>query len=223
MHLRTIQLSAVMGIGLLLFTACFTTQPQQTGGAAPGAATAPTQPAQTGAPKKYSSAPAMTIDKAKKYQAVLATTEGTITIDLLAQDAPTTVNNFVFLAKDRYYDGVKFHRILKGFMIQGGDPSGDGTGGPGYRFPDEPVKLDYKPGIVAMANAGPNTNGSQFFIMHGDYTGKLPKSYTIFGQVSSGLEVVDKIANTPVGPGSSGEASKPQRDQVITSIQIKEQ
>src|SRR5579864_5863573 len=141
----------------------------------------------------------MTLDEGKRYSATLQTSEGALTIDLLADQAPNTVNNFVFLAREGYYDGVPFHRIIKGFMVQTGDPTGTGSGGPGYRFADEPVRLRYTKGIVAMANAGPNTNGSQFFIVHGDDVG-LPPNYTIFGRVREGLDVLDKIANTPVGP-----------------------
>ena len=173
-------------------------------------------------PKQYSAQPPMAIDANKQYTAMLKTTEGDITVDLLTKDAPATVNNFVFLAKDNFYDGVKFHRIIKGFMVQTGDPKGNGTGGPGYRFNDEKVTLDYKPGIVAMANAGPNTNGSQFFIMHGDYSGRLPKNYTIFGQVTGGQDVVDKIANTPVRASASGEASTPTKDVLINDVVITE-
>jgi len=173
-------------------------------------------------PKQYNTPPPMTIDSNKQYTATLKTTEGDITVDLLAKDAPLTVNNFVFLAKDNFYDGVKFHRIIKGFMVQTGDPQGNGTGGPGYRFNDEKVTLDYKPGIVAMANAGPNTNGSQFFVMHGDHSGRLPKNYTIFGQVTGGLDVVDKIANVPVRAGTGGEASTPTREVLINDVVITE-
>ena len=172
--------------------------------------------------KRYDSPPAMTVDPNKGYTATLKTTEGDITVQLLAKDAPATVNNFVFLAKDHFYDGVKFHRIIKGFMVQTGDPAGNGTGGPGYRFNDEKVTKDYTPGTLAMANAGPNTNGSQFFIMHGDYTGRLPKSYTIFGQVVAGQDVVDKIASTPVGPSSAGEISSPTKDIRINEVVIQE-
>ena len=167
--------------------------------------------------KTYPAQPAMTIDAKKQYTAILHTTEGDIQIQFFPQDAPITVNNFVFLARDHFYDGVKFHRVIKGFMVQTGDPQGNGTGGPGYRFQDEPITKDYKPGIVAMANAGPNTNGSQFFIMHGDHSGRLPKSYTIFGQVVVGQDVVDKIANTPV----QGEA--PAKTILINSVDIQEQ
>lgn len=116
------------------------------------------------------------------------TTKGEVVFELLDGEAPKTVSNFVALAKSGYYDGLTFHRYVPGFVIQGGDPSGNGTGGPGYKFEDEPVKLDYDAGIVAMANAGPNTNGSQFFIMLEDVP--LDKLYTIFGRVTSGLDVV---------------------------------
>lgn len=149
--------------------------------------------------------PTINTNQVKKNNMVtLETNYGKIVIELYADDAPNTVNNFVTLAQKGFYDGLTFHRVIKGFMIQGGDPNGNGTGGPGYQFPDElnPVtasyKAGYKRGVVAMANAGPNTNGSQFFIMHQDYP--LPHSYTIFGHVVSGQDVVDKIANVQTGP-----------------------
>jgi cyclophilin family peptidyl-prolyl cis-trans isomerase len=144
--------------------------------------------------KNYGAVPAMSIDAKKSYSATLETSEGTMVIDLFPGDAPQTVNNFVFLARDGFYDGVVFHRVIEGFMIQGGDPTGTGMGGPGYKFQDEPVKRKYLRGTVAMANAGPNTNGSQFFIMHRDYP--LPPNYTIFGMLRSGEQVLDTIATT---------------------------
>jgi cyclophilin family peptidyl-prolyl cis-trans isomerase len=162
----------------------------------------------------------MTIDPNKTYTATIKTTEGDLTADLFVKDAPTTVNNFVFLANQHFYDNVKFHRIIKGFMAQTGDPTGSGAGGPGYRFNDEPVKRKYLRGTLAMANAGPNTNGSQFFIMHQDYP--LPPNYTIFGQVTDGLDVLDKIANTPVTAGRGGEISVPTNDVRIQSVTIQE-
>lgn len=125
------------------------------------------------------------------YTAILTTSLGDITIEL-KNNVPNTTNNFVFLAQKGFYDGVIFHRVIPGFMIQGGDPTGTGMGGPGYKFEDEPFEGEYKRGIVAMANAGPNTNGSQFFIMHADYP--LPPNYVIFGEVTSGMETVDQIA-----------------------------
>ncbi|AHB40298.1 MAG: hypothetical protein ACD_25C00120G0008 [uncultured bacterium] len=162
--------------------------------------------------------PKMIIDSTKKYSAVMATTEGVIKIDLYADKTPITVNNFVSLSKDSFYNNVIFHRVLKGFMIQGGDPEGTGSGGPGYSFADEPFDGEYTRGTIAMANAGPNTNGSQFFIMHKDYP--LQKNYVIFGKVSEGLEVVDKIAEADVTVSSSGEASKPVKPVKILSIEI---
>ncbi|MCX6023759.1 MAG: peptidylprolyl isomerase [Chloroflexi bacterium] len=173
--------------------------------------------------KQYPAAPEMKIDVKKTYSAVLHTSEGDIAINLYPEDAPNTVNNFVFLARDKFYDGVKFHRVIKNFMAQTGDPKGDGTGGPGYQFKDEPIKQDYERGIVAMANAGPNTNGSQFFIMHADRSkGGLPKNYVIFGKVAddAGLATLDKIAAIPVAPSRSGEPSAPTRPITITSVDI---
>ncbi|MDO8673942.1 MAG: peptidylprolyl isomerase [Dehalococcoidia bacterium] len=173
-------------------------------------------------PKQYNAPPPMTVDPKKSYKATLHTSVGDIQVELLPGEAPNTVNNFVFLARDGFYSNVKFHRIIKGFMAQTGDPTGTGSGGPGYRFADEPVTRDYKKGTVAMANAGKNTNGSQFFIMHADYA--LPKNYTIFGQVSgkADLEVLDSIASTPVRVSAMGEMSSPAQDIQITSIDIAE-
>jgi cyclophilin family peptidyl-prolyl cis-trans isomerase len=147
------------------------------------------------AAKQYSAAPALTIDLNKTYTATIVTSAGTLSVEFFPADAPVTVNNFVFLAREGYYENVIFHRVISGFMIQGGDPTGTGRGGPGYKFADEPVRRKYTRGTLAMANAGPNTNGSQFFIMHTDYN--LPPSYTIFGKVTSGEEVIDKIASAP--------------------------
>ena len=147
--------------------------------------------------KQYPAPPPLAIDAAKRYTATLETSAGTMTAELLPGEAPLTVNNFVFLAGEGFYDGVVFHRVIAGFMIQGGDPTGTGSGGPGYRFRDEPVRLGYKRGTLAMANAGPNTNGSQFFIMHADYG--LPPNYTIFGRLTAGHDVLDAIATAPKG------------------------
>jgi len=161
----------------------------------------------------------MQIDKNKKYTATIDTSQGTMKADLFAADAPLTVNNFVFLARQGYYDGVTFHRVINNFMVQTGDPTGTGTGGPGYRFNDEPVTRNYDRGTLAMANAGPNTNGSQFFIVHKDYP--LPKNYTIFGKVTDGLDTLDKIATTPTGPGQGGNDT-PKSPISINSITIEE-
>ncbi|MDF2679099.1 MAG: peptidylprolyl isomerase [Brevibacillus sp.] len=182
-------------------------------------------PGPTGA-KKYEKAPAMQIDKAKSYQAKISTTMGDITVDLFAKDAPVAVNNFVFLAKDKFYDGVTFHRIIKDFMIQTGDPLGSGIGGPGYTFEDELNNgHNYEVGVVAMANAGPNTNGSQFFIGTGkDVEGlKNSPNYTIFGKVSGGMDVVQKIAGTKVKNNpQTGETSTPEQTIKINSVTITE-
>jgi len=147
--------------------------------------------------KSYPAPPQLTIDPAHTYSATIDTSAGVMTAELFAAEAPKTVNNFVFLARDGYYDGVIFHRVIPGFMIQGGDPTGTGRGGPGYRFDDEPVTRRYNRGILAMANAGPNTNGSQFFVMHADYG--LPPNYTIFGRLTGGEDVLDAIATAPTG------------------------
>lgn len=143
-------------------------------------------------------------DDKKTHMITIDTNYGKIVIETYDADAPNTVKNFVTLAEKGFYNGLTFHRVIKGFMIQGGDPNGTGTGGPGYQFADElnpntsSYKAGYKKGVVAMANAGPNTNGSQFFIMTADYP--LPNAYTIFGKVVSGQEVVDTIANVKTGP-----------------------
>lgn len=172
--------------------------------------------------KQWTAPPTMAIDPTKRYTAKIETSEGTIEATLLAQEAPQTVNNFVFLAREGFYDGVIFHRVINGFMIQTGDPTGTGRGGPGYQFNDEPVSRRYTRGILAMANAGPNTNGSQFFIVHGGDVG-LPPNYTIFGEVTSGMDVVDAIAGAPVKAGSMGEQSTPVSPARIESIEINEQ
>lgn len=145
-------------------------------------------------PKSYKSAPEMSIDKSKKYTAAFDTSKGQIVVDLFADRAPQTVNNFVFLAKDKFYDGLKFHRVIADFMIQGGDPEGSGRGGPGYKWADEKSALGIKHevGSLSMANAGPNTNGSQFFITH-IATDWLNGKHAVFGKVRSGQDVVDKI------------------------------
>ena len=166
------------------------------------------------------SSPPMTIDVSKKYSGDVTTNFGDFTVEFFTKETPKTVNNFITLAKENFYNGTVFHRIIKGFMIQGGDPKGDGTGGPGYKFDDEPITRDYKRGIVAMANSGPNTNGSQFFIMHKDYD--LPKNYVIFGQVTKGLDIIDKIANVEVEDNGTGEKSKPKEKVSISKITITE-
>src|ERR1022692_736563 len=142
----------------------------------------------------FTSAPPMIIDTAKTYTATMVTSKGTMEILLDALGAPITVNSFVFLARWHYYDGIIFHRVIPGFVLQGGDPTGTGTGGPGYRFADElPKPGRYQVGSLAMANAGPNTNGSQFFIISGADGASLPPQYSLFGAVVSGGDVVQSI------------------------------
>ncbi len=142
--------------------------------------------------KRYSAPPEMQIEMNRTYHAVIKTNKGDIHLDLNPAEAPLTVNNFVVLARDGYYNGVTFHRVVPKFVIQGGDPTGTGSGGPGYNFKDEAVTRPYKAGTVAMANAGPNTNGSQFFICLEDQPG-LPPNYTIFGDTVTGMDVVRNI------------------------------
>ena len=158
--------------------------------------------------KQYSSPPAMQIDESKSYTATIQTNRGDIVIDLHADRAPRTVNNFVALARDGFYDGVKFHRVIADFMIQGGDPTGSGSGGPGYRFGDEfhPELRHDGPGVLSMANAGANTNGSQFFITHGA-TNWLDNKHSVFGRVRSGQDVVDAIQQGDVMESVSIEES----------------
>ena len=170
--------------------------------------------------KVYDSMPEMNIDISKKYSAVIKTSMGNMSIEFFTEDAPLTVNNFINLSRDGYYDNVIFHRVISGFMIQGGDPSGTGHGEmgkfPGYKFEDElNNQRSYDKGILAMANAGPDTNGSQFFIMHVEYP--LPYQYTIFGLVTDGLDIIDKIASVKTGDGD-----KPVNDVVIETVEIKE-
>jgi peptidyl-prolyl cis-trans isomerase B (cyclophilin B) len=144
--------------------------------------------------KQWKNPPPMTIDSKKKYQARIATARGEIVLQLFPEHAPQTVNNFVFLARENFYDGVTFHRVIADFMIQGGDPTGSGSGGPGYRFADETSSnpLKHETGVISMANAGPNTNGSQFFITHSPQP-HLDGRHTVFGKVQQGQDVVDAI------------------------------
>jgi peptidylprolyl isomerase len=165
----------------------------------------------------------MTIDLRKEYRATIKTSLGDMTAILFSGDTPNAVNNFVFLAREGFYNGVIFHRVIKDFMVQTGDPTGTGRGGPGYKLDDElrgPMR--YSKGTLAMANAGPNTQGSQFFICHGPAAESLPKSYTAFGRVTDGLDVLDKIASVPVKPGPGGENSSPVDPPRIEAITITE-
>jgi cyclophilin family peptidyl-prolyl cis-trans isomerase len=161
--------------------------------------------------------PEMAIDPEADYEAVIVTSCGEITLQLSAADAPETVNNFVFLADQGFFEGVTFHRVIPGFMIQGGDPTGTGMGGPGYRFADElelAEERGYPRGTLAMANAGPDTNGSQFFIVHRDAP-HLPPDYTVFGEVTDGMEAVDEIAAVP-----TGDQDRPLQDAYIESVTV---
>lgn len=177
--------------------------------------------AEEGKIMQWANPPAMSIDQNKQYTATIKTNFGGIAVQLFPKDAPIAVNNFVFLARQGFYDGVKFHRVVKGFVIQGGDPTGTGTGGPGYTFADEKVTKDYVTGTLAMANAGPNTNGSQFFITLANLN--LPKNYTIFGIVTGGFDIIQKIGNVPVKVSPlSGENSLPTVDVYIDSVSIVE-
>ena len=169
--------------------------------------------------KTYKNPPEFSIDVTKTYTAEINTTSGLMTVELFTDIAPNTVNNFVALSEDGYYNNIIFHRVIKDFMIQGGDPSGTGHGEmgkyPGYEFGDELNNpMPYEKGILAMANRGPNTNGSQFFIMHTDYP--LPYQYTIFGKVIEGLDVIDQIAMS-----ETDASDKPLSDVIINSITIK--
>jgi len=144
--------------------------------------------------KQYPSPPTMSVDSGKKYIATFDTSRGTIVCELFPKEAPNTVNNFVFLANDGFYDGTVFHRVIEDFMVQGGDPTGTGRGGPGYKFQDEvgKDKPRHKQGSLSMANAGPGTNGSQFFLTH-TKTDWLDGKHTVFGEVTSGQDIVDAI------------------------------
>src|SRR5215468_5367096 len=166
--------------------------------------------------KEYSSPPSTTIDPNKQYSATLTTSRGEIVCDLFAKDAPKTVNNFVFLARENFYDGTVFHRVIDNFMIQGGDPTGTGRGGPGYQFEDEfhPQLKHSSEGILSMANAGPNTNGSQFFITL-TATPHLDGKHAVFGKVIEGMDVVKKIGKTPTKAGD-----RPVTDVVMKTVKI---
>ncbi|MEO2113314.1 MAG: peptidylprolyl isomerase [Acidimicrobiales bacterium] len=167
---------------------------------------------------QFDSPPEMVIDTAGSYSAEMVTSMGSMTIHLDPVRAPKTVNNFVFLARQGYFDGVIFHRVIDGFVVQGGDPTGTGRGGPGYRFEDElPQPGRYELGSLVMANAGPDTNGSQFFVITGPSGVGLPPQYSLFGQVVKGLDVADAMQKVPTGPGD-----RPIEDVVIESVTVTE-
>ena len=167
-------------------------------------------------PKKYSGPPPILIDVNKKYIATIVTEKGDIVVELFAKDAPKTVNNFVFLAREGFYDDVTFHRVIPGFMAQGGDPTGTGAGGPGYQFEDELNQHSHATGVISMANSGPNTNGSQFFITYSPQPG-LDGKHTVFGRVIEGMTVLNRITprDPNQNPGGKGD--------IIKTIEIQEQ
>jgi len=218
--------SIVLGLGLFstVLTACGaggrpTVIPTRGAAAVPAAssqAAGGAVPQSSG--KQYGAAPPMTIDQNKTYIATIKTNMGDMKVQLDAKNAPITVNSFVFLAREKFYDGVIFHRIIKDFVIQGGDPLGTGMGGPGYKFADEPVKGAYEVGSIAMANSGANTNGSQFFIIDGAQGAALPAKYNLFGKTIEGIDVVHKIAGITTAAGD-----RPTQEVKITTIEISEQ
>ncbi len=184
--------------------------------------TVSTPSSKEGKAMQWSSPPPMSIKQNKQYFATIKTNFGDISVQLFPKDAPATVNNFVFLARQGFYDGLKFHRVVKDFVIQTGDPTGTGGGGPGYKFADEKVTRNYTKGTLAMANSGPNTNGSQFFITLADLSTRLPKNYTIFGEVTGGFDVVQKIGNVAVKASITGEPSVPTVDVFMVKVSIEE-
>jgi cyclophilin family peptidyl-prolyl cis-trans isomerase len=214
--------SAVLGLTILIVSGSW--------GAAGGGAVAQESECWTSAPSmdlgypQWSEAPQMVIDTSKTYVATLETNRGNIVIELADDEAPNTVNNYVCLARAGYYDVTIFHRVIVNFVIQGGDPTGTGTGGPGYEFDDElpEGEAPYVRGTLAMANAGANTNGSQFFIVHQDQSADFDPNYSIFGHVTEGLDVLDTIATIPVGPSPRGDKSSPLVTIGIKTITITE-
>ncbi|MGD9678204.1 MAG: peptidylprolyl isomerase [Vulcanibacillus sp.] len=175
--------------------------------------------------KEYLKPPEVLVEEGKKYFAIVHTNKGIIKLELFSLSAPLTVSNFIFLAKEDYYNNIVFHRIIESFMIQTGCPSGNGYGGPGYTFQDElPPFKKYRPGIVAMANSGPNTNGSQFFICSGNDSELLNRqpNYTVFAEVIEGMDTVNKIAKVEVGYSQTGELSNPLEEVYMEKIEIEE-
>ncbi len=190
------------------------------GKAAPKKATCPKADGSSPRQVKFTAAPPICIDQTKTYAAEIQTNQGTIDVDLDQKQAPNTVNSFVYLARNHFFDGLTFHRVVPGFVLQGGDPEGTGAGGPGYKFADElPKTGQYKLGSLVMANSGPDTNGSQFFIVSGDQGTKLDPKYSLFGQVTNGLDVVAKIDALGNPNDQSG---KPKEPITMSSVTIKE-
>jgi peptidyl-prolyl cis-trans isomerase B (cyclophilin B) len=187
------RLASILLIGVLLpLAACASETPRETPGETPSET-----PAETPKPKSYSSPPEMTIDPAKHYTATIETEKGNLVLELFASDVPVTVNNFVFLAREGFYDNTTFHRVIADFMAQGGDPTGTGAGGPGYKFKDEFTSHSHVTGALSMANAGADTNGSQFFICYSPQH-HLDGHHSVFGQLIEGMDVLLKIKNGDV-------------------------
>jgi cyclophilin family peptidyl-prolyl cis-trans isomerase len=176
----------------------------------------------TDSPKQWDAPPPMAIKASDSITAQLVTSEGNIDVELMPKDAPNAVNNFVFLAREGFYTCVPFHRVIKDFMVQTGDPTGTGAGGPGYNISDDKVTKPYDRGVLAMANTGaPNSGGSQFFIVHGTTVNStLGPTYALFGKVTNGLDVLDAIATTEVAPSDSGEMSDPVEDIWLESVKV---
>lgn len=217
---RRAPFAALLACGVLLAGCGQQDEPAATGSGSAGGSSAECPPADGSAERRtsFDEAPPMCIDPEKTYTATLATDAGDITIDLDAKGAPATVNNFVVLSRYHFYDGLTFHRVIQGFMAQGGDPEGTGAGGPGYDFGDElPDEGDYEVGSVAMANSGPDTNGSQFFIITGEAGVGLPPSYSLFGSVAKGQDALQAIE----ADGSEGEG-RPSTVHTIESVTIEE-
>ena len=181
-------------------------------------------PAAAGQPKPtFDAPPEMDVDRSASYVAVIDTSCGRIAAELFPEEAPRNVNSFVFLAREGFFDGLTFHRLEPGFVVQGGDPTGTGSGGPGYALPDElDNDLQYEQGTLAMANSGPDTAGSQFFIVTGEQGAGLPKQYTIFGRVTDGLRVLERMDTLPVEPNPDGQTHHPVQTIYIERVTIRE-
>ena len=193
--------SAILALGMLLLASCGGQSPEPPPEPSPAPPPEPSPaPSPKPEPKTYSEPPSMVIDTTKKYTAVIETEKGNLVLELFAGDVPRTVNNFVFLSREGYYDGSTFHRVIPGFMAQGGDPTGTGRGNPGYRFDDEFTDHTHVAGALSMANAGPNTNGSQFFITFAPQHG-LDGKHTVFGQLVEGVDVLERL--TPRDPNQN--------------------
>ena len=200
----------VIGVLLLALTACGESS------------VADTNTKEEAVVKQYDAHPGTVIESGKSYSAVIKTNLGDVTFDLLADEAPLAVNSFVFLAREGYFNGVLFHRIIPGFMAQGGDPTGLGTGGPGYYFEIEAPQRPYTRGSLAMANKGAGTNGSQFFIVFTDLTAeeRLSPDYSLFGQMADGESTLKALEAVPVTESATGERSRPMQEVRISSVAI---